>query len=65
MYPSLRIDHLRYLEKCGLVKPAITENERFFGFADLTALRQIAGELQQGATFGQWYARCNHRERAS
>ena len=51
MYPSLRIDHLRYLEKCGLVKPAIAENERFFGFADLTALRQIAGELQQGATF--------------
>jgi len=51
MYPSLRIDHLRYLEKCGLVKPVIADNERFFGFADLTALRQIAGELQQGATF--------------
>ncbi len=51
MYPSLRLDHLRYLEKCGLVKPVIAANERLFGFADLTALRQIAGELQQGSPF--------------
>ena len=52
MYPALRLDHLRYLEKCGLIKPvARTNNESFFGFADLTALRQIAGELQQGAPF--------------
>jgi tetratricopeptide (TPR) repeat protein len=51
MYPSLRIDHLRYLEKCGLVKPVIADNERLYGFADLTALRQIAGELQQGTPF--------------
>ena len=49
MYPSLRLDHLRYLEKCGLVKPLIAGNERFYGFADLTVLRQIAGELQQGS----------------
>jgi tetratricopeptide (TPR) repeat protein len=51
MYPSIRIDHLRYLEKCGLVKPALVANERLYGFADLTALRQIAGELQQGTPF--------------
>lgn len=51
MYPSLRLDHLRYLEKCGLVKPAIAGNDHFFDFADLTALRQIAGELQQGTPF--------------
>jgi tetratricopeptide (TPR) repeat protein len=51
MYPSIRIDHLRYLEKCGLVKPEIVNNERLYGFADLTALRQIAGELQQGTPF--------------
>ena len=52
MYPALRLDHLRYLEKCGLIKPASrTNNESLFGFADLTALRQIAGELQQGAPF--------------
>jgi len=52
MYPSLRLDHLRFLEKCGLIKPiAIEGSERFFGFADLTTLRQLAGELQQGAAF--------------
>ena len=51
MYPSLRLDHLRYLEKCGLVKPLVAESERLYGFADLTALRQIAGELQQGTPF--------------
>ena len=53
MYPALRLDHLRYLEKCGLIKPAAstTTHETSFGFADLTVLRQIAGELQQGTPF--------------
>jgi len=52
MYPALRLDHLRYLEKCGLIKPVSrTNHESFFGFGDLTALRQIAGELLQGAPF--------------
>ena len=52
MYPALRLDHLRYLEKCALIKPVHRAgNERFFGFTDLTALRQIAGELQQGVAF--------------
>lgn len=51
MYPSLRLDHLRYLEKCGLVKPLNSGNDRLYGFADLSVLRQIAGELQQGSPF--------------
>jgi tetratricopeptide (TPR) repeat protein len=52
MYPSLRLDHLRYLEKCGVIKPVhIDGGDRYFGFTDLTALRQIAGELQQGNAF--------------
>lgn len=52
MYPALRHDHLRYLEKCGLIKPvANAPNDSHFGFADLTVLRQIAAELQQGAAF--------------
>jgi Tfp pilus assembly protein PilF len=52
MYPSLRLDHLRYLEKCGLLKPIHGEgHERFFDFTDLTTLRQVAGELQQGTRF--------------
>lgn len=52
MYPALRLDHLRYLEKCGLIKPiSKTHHDSYFGFADLTALRQIAGDLQQGVAF--------------
>lgn len=51
MYPSLRLDHLRYLEKCALVKPALVENERRYHFSDLTVFRQIAGELQHGTPF--------------
>jgi tetratricopeptide (TPR) repeat protein len=52
MYPALRLDHLRYLEKCGLIKAAFKNNaDTFFGFSDLTTLRQLAGELQQGAAF--------------
>ncbi len=52
MYPALRLDQLRYLEKCGLIKPAFKNNaDTFFGFSDLTTLRQLAGELQLGAAF--------------
>jgi tetratricopeptide (TPR) repeat protein len=52
MYPALRLDHLRYLEKCGLIKPAFKNNaDTYFTFGDLTTLRQLAGEMQQGAAF--------------
>ena len=52
MYPALRLDHLRYLEKCGLIKPAFKNNaDTHFGFSDLTTLRQLAGELQHGTAF--------------
>ena len=52
MYPALRLDHLRYLEKCGLIQPAFKNNtDTFFSFGGLTTLRQLAGDLQQGAAF--------------
>jgi tetratricopeptide (TPR) repeat protein len=52
MYPELRIDHLRYLEKWGFIKPAFRNNaDTFFGFTDLTALRQLASELKKGLSF--------------
>jgi tetratricopeptide (TPR) repeat protein len=52
MYPALRLDHLRYLEKCGLLQPVVKQDhESYFGFANLAVLRQIAGELQQGTQF--------------
>lgn len=51
MYPVIRLDHLRYLEKCGFMSPATVDRERYYGFADLSLLRQIASELQQGTPF--------------
>jgi tetratricopeptide (TPR) repeat protein len=52
MYPSLREDHLRYLQKWGFIRRAFKNNaDTFFGFSDLTVLRQVHAELQQGASF--------------
>jgi tetratricopeptide (TPR) repeat protein len=47
-YPALREDHLRYLEKWGLVQPARTAGGRSYGFADLAVIRQTAAALASG-----------------
>ena len=46
MYPVLRDDHLRYLEKCGLVHPVAG---RYYSFNDLHVVKQAATELELGA----------------
>jgi tetratricopeptide (TPR) repeat protein len=52
MYPALREDHLRYLQKWGFIRPAFKNNaDTFFAFSDLPLLRQVHGELQQGLPF--------------
>lgn len=52
MYPALREDHLRYLQKWGFIRPAFRNNaDTFFGFADLTLVRQVHNELQRGVSF--------------
>jgi tetratricopeptide (TPR) repeat protein len=52
MYPALREDHLRYLQKWGFIRPEFRNNaDTFFSFSDLTLLRQIHSELQQGVSF--------------
>src|SRR5262245_60143627 len=52
MYPALREDHLRYLQKWGFIRSAFRNNaDKYFEFADLTLLRQVHSDLQQGATF--------------
>jgi tetratricopeptide (TPR) repeat protein len=52
MYPQLREDHLRYLQKWGFIRPAFRNNaDTFFAFSDLTLLRQVHGELQSGLSF--------------
>ena len=45
MYPVLREDHLRYLEKCGLVHPVAG---RYYSFNDLHIVKQAAAELELG-----------------
>ena len=52
LYPTLRDDQLRYLERLGLVQPVRgRRQERFYPFADLAVLRQASTELGQGASF--------------
>jgi tetratricopeptide (TPR) repeat protein len=52
MYPLLREDHLRYLQKWNLVQPALkTHAESYFAFADLVVIRQVHAELERGTPF--------------
>ena len=46
MYPSLRDDHLRYLEKWGLIRPVAGR----FSFADLHVIRHAASEVERGSS---------------
>jgi tetratricopeptide (TPR) repeat protein len=52
MYPRLREDHLRYLQKWRFVRPALrTHGESYFAFPDLAVIRQVHGELERGTPF--------------
>lgn len=49
MYANVREDHLRYLEKWGLIEPPLrTHTERYYGFRDLTVIKQASAELDMG-----------------
>jgi tetratricopeptide (TPR) repeat protein len=51
-YRALREDHLRYMMKCGIVRPVLRTNaDVFFAFPDLPAVRQANEALEQGAPF--------------
>jgi tetratricopeptide (TPR) repeat protein len=50
MYPALRDDHLRYLERWGLVRPVAGR----YSFTDLTVIRQAAAEIERGASLHRW-----------
>jgi tetratricopeptide (TPR) repeat protein len=52
MYPTLREDQLRYLQKWGFIRPAFrNKTDTFFAFSDLTLLRQVHTEMQGGMSF--------------
>ncbi len=51
-YPAVREDHLRYLEKWSLVHPvARSRADRYYGFRDLSVIRQVSEGLERGASF--------------
>jgi tetratricopeptide (TPR) repeat protein len=52
MYPRLREDHLRCLQKWNLIRAALrTGGETYFSFPDLSVIRQAHAELERGAPF--------------
>jgi tetratricopeptide (TPR) repeat protein len=46
LYPAVTENHLRYLEKWGLVRASTTPRE--YSFADLTTIKYVAAELDRG-----------------
>jgi tetratricopeptide (TPR) repeat protein len=49
LYPAVTDNHLRYLEKWGLVRQSSGPGEtREYSFADLTTIKHVAGELGRG-----------------
>ena len=49
LYPAVTENHLRYLEKWGLVRQSNRPRDRReYSFADLTTIKQVAGELERG-----------------
>lgn len=51
-YRALREDHVRYLIKYGIVRPVLRTNaETYFGFQDVTVIKQAHDELAAGAAF--------------
>jgi tetratricopeptide (TPR) repeat protein len=52
MYPQLREDHVRYLQKWGVVVPVVrTRADAYFEFSDLAVFRQAAAGLAEGQPF--------------
>jgi tetratricopeptide (TPR) repeat protein len=51
-YRALREDHLRYLVKCGVLRPVLRTNaDTFFAFPDLAIIKQANDGLEQGVGF--------------
>jgi tetratricopeptide (TPR) repeat protein len=51
-YRALREDHVRYLVKCGVLRPTLRTNaDTFFAFPDVAVIKQANEGLDQGASF--------------
>jgi len=51
-YRALREDHLRYLVKCGVLRPVLRTNaDTYFAFPDLSVIKQANDGVSQGLAF--------------
>ena len=49
LYPAVTENHLRYLEKWGLIRhDAEPRDQRFYSFADLQTIKHVAFEIERG-----------------
>src|SRR5919106_2631170 len=48
LYPAITDNHLRYLEKWGLVRAGAPRGERLFSFSDLLTVKRVVAELESG-----------------
>ena len=54
LYPAVTDNHLRYLEKWGLLRTAgAPKDRREYAFGDLLVIRQVAAELERGTPLRQ------------
>ena len=66
LYPAVTENHLRYLEKWGLVRQSNRPRDlREYSFADLLTIKQVAAELERGTPLGWSCARCSPNARGS
>src|SRR3954454_8498327 len=47
LYPRITENHLRYLEKWGLIRPAPVRGSGEFTFAEVATIKQLASELEK------------------
>src|SRR6476646_1350811 len=47
LYPRITENHLRYLEKWGLIRPAPVRGDGEFTFAEVATIKQLASELEK------------------
>jgi tetratricopeptide (TPR) repeat protein len=51
LYPAVTENHLRYLEKWGLLQQAsVPRDRREYSFTDLLTIKQVAAELERGTS---------------
>ena len=53
LYPRIAENHLRYLEKWGLIRPAPVRGDGEFTFTEVATIRQLASELEKSVPLKQ------------